>query len=700
MGMTFTPVGSGTETQKTASPRGLNFTAVGGDKSFDIKTAQGSFRALRAGLLKREEDGRLGPEGRNVLDLVNSRAVVEGGLGAFVQGLAMNGSDEAIAGITSALGGGDELVKAINQFRSEQKLPALSRYDANLARERVGLKDYAKENLGKDLLYGTLGALVPMLYPPLAKAKLLGQMGIGAGAGGLSGFLNAEGGFQNRLDAAKAPAIISGALPVPLAGAGKVLGAGYRALTKPSVSKMGLSQGDDAVRQAIVDDVGSLDEATKILREARQAGKPMALADLGDNTRGVFDAAHLLPGEGKRKISGFLRDRDDGILSRMTSDLKLAFGKRGRFFDEFKSMKDARAIKGGKIYDRANKKIIPMTRELTELFQTPSMRNAIEKAREIAGDNQVKLPDLSIDDAGRLVDASGDLVSGVQTQFLHYIKMGLDDVVFSAVPSAGIGQAQKGASQGVRHKLLDIMDANNTTYKVARNYWAGETASMNAMQLGRKFLTDDIDELGAAVANMGKGELDAFRIGAMQGLMDNIERQISTGSVANNVLKTQRNRSLIRQTFPKTEAGTTAYNRFLNNLGREIDMKRTSAQVLGNSATMARKEAVDNLRAGATRALPPTSITEAVMGLLRKNVAQLSDEQLRAATSRIADLMSDGGEEATARIMRELGDPSRAKKLVEFLKVAPPLVAKGVTNPVTMGNIVGSNTPSMNLLDF
>jgi hypothetical protein len=667
-------------------------------------SAESSLRSLEAALIQQDKTVGLKPGGggEKALRLIQSPSVSKRGLGAFLDGLlGGGGADEVIAGIRDMFGEGDDLVKAINEYRANvQKQPEINRYAANLAEQRKNLKDYEKENPAKALSYRTLGALVPMLYPPVAKAKLGGQVLMGAGAGGVSGFLNAEGGFENRLNAAVVPAAISGALPVPLAGAGKVLGAGYRALTKPSVRKMGLSQGDDAVRQAIIDDVGSLEEATKILREARQAGKPMALADLGDNTRGVFDAAHLLPGEGKRKISGFLRDRDNGILDRMTNDLKLAFGKRGRFFDEFKSMKDARARKGGKFYDVANKKIIPMSRELTELFQTPSMRNAIEKAREIAADQQVKLPDLSINDAGRLVDASGDLVSGVQTQFLHYIKMGLDDVVFSAVPSAGIGQAQKGAIQGVRHKLLDIMDANNTTYKVARNYWAGETASMNAMQLGRKFLTDDIDELGAAVAQMGKGEMDAFRIGAMQGLMDNIERQISTGGVAHNLLKTQRNRSLIRQTFPKTEAGTKAYNRFISNLSREIDMKRTSAQVLGNSATMARKEAVDNLRAGATRALPPTSITEAVMGALRKNVAELSDEQLRAATSRIADLMSDGGEGATARIMRELGDPSRAKKFVELLKVAPPLVAKGVTNPVTMGNIVGSNTPSMNLLDF
>lgn len=667
-------------------------------------SAESSLRSLEAALIQQDKTVGLKPGGggEKALRLIQSPSVSKRGLGAFLDGLlGGGGGDEVIAGIRDMFGEGDDLVKAINEYRvKQQKQPPINRYTANLAQQRKNLKGYAKENPAKAAGYGALGALAPMFIPPVAKAKLGGQMMMGGGAGGLSGFLRAEGGFENRLNAALAPAAISGVLPLPLSGAGKVIGAGYRALAKPSVKKMGLSQGDDAVRQAIIDDVGSLDEATKILREARQAGKPMTLADLGDNTRGVLDAAHLLPGEGKRKISGFLRDRDDGILSRMTNDLKLAFGKRGRFFDEFKSMKDDRAIKGGKLYKRAETKIIPMTRELTELFETPAMRSAIEKAREIAGNKQVKLPDFSINEAGRLVNEAGLVVSGVPTQFLHYLKMGLDDVVFSAVPTAGIGQAQKGAIQGVRHKLLDIMDANNTTYKVARNYWAGEAASMNAMQLGRKFLTSDIDELGAAVANMGKGEIDAFRIGAMQGLMDNIERQISTGGVAHNVLKTQRNRSLIRQTFPKTEAGTKAYNRFINNLEREIDMKRTSAQVGGNSATTARQEAVANLRASATRALPPTSVTELVMGFLRKNVAELSDAQLRSATSRIADLMTDGGEEATAKIMKDLATPSGAKRIMELIKVAPPIVAKGITNPVTMGNIVGSNTPSTNLLDF
>lgn len=667
-------------------------------------SAESSLRSLEAALIQQDKTVGLKPGGggEKALRLIQSPSVSKRGLGAFLDGLlGGGGADEVIAGIKDMFGEGDDLVKAINQYRVKtQKQPEIDRYTANLALERKNLKDYEKKNPMRSLGYESVGALAPAFIPGLGKVKLGGQMMLGAGAGGLSGFLNAEGGFENRLNAAIAPAAISGALPVPLRGAAKVIGAGYRALIKPSTRKMGMNQGDDAVRKAIIDDVGSLDEATRILREARQAGKPMSLADLGDNTRGVFDAARLLPGEGKSKITGFLTDRDSGIVQRMTNDLKLAFGNRGRFFPEFNSMKATRAARGGKIYDRANKKIIPMTRELTELFKTPAMKNALEKARDIAGNNQVKLPDLSINDAGQLVDAAGGVVAGVQTKFLHYLKMGLDDTVFSAVPSQGIGQTQKAAIQNVRHKLLGVMDENNTTYRVARNYWAGETAAMNAMQRGRKFLTDDIDELGADVARMGKSELEAFRIGAMQGLMDNIERQISTGSVANNLLKTERNRKLIRQTFPGGEAGTKAYNKFITNLGREIDLKRTSSQVLGNSATAARQEAVANLRAGASRQLPPSGPMDLVMRLLRKNADDLSDEQLRAATSRIADIMTDASDEATRKIMSDLASPSGAKRVLEFIKEVPPVAAASVTNPVTVGNIVGANTPSMNLLDF
>ena len=497
--------------QKTNTGEKPGVKVTYADPPADIKSAEGSLRALEKNLIARQKAGAMKPGSKTekLLSLIQSGPVLKEGLGAFVQGLSANFSDEGIASLTSILGYGDDLTKAINEFRSSNQLPPISSYDANLARERKGIKEYSAEYPIRSAAYGIGGALVPSLIPGIGQANLARATLTALGTGAMTGFGAGEGREDRQSQSIMGGGISALATPA-MRGAGKVLGAGWRAATKPGAIGRGQDQATEMVRRSLADDAleDGISPADKIAK-ASADGKPMALGDVGPNTRGVLDAAHIMPGPGKAIIKKFLVDRDAGVIPRMTEDLRRAFGKNGRFFSEFKSMSQERATRGGKIYDRANKKTIPMSNDLVELFKRPAMRDAIKKGEEIAANNGVIMPRLSIDKLGRLVDDGGDAVTGVQTQFLHYLKMGLDDSIYSSVPSAGIGRAQKAGIQNVRHALLDIMDEANPTYRVARNYWAGKEASMGAMKRGREFLKADIDELGDDISKMGKGELDA-----------------------------------------------------------------------------------------------------------------------------------------------------------------------------------------------
>jgi hypothetical protein len=135
---------------------------------------------------------------------------------------------------------------------------------------------------------------------------------------------------------------------------------------------------------------------------------------------------------------------------------------------------------------------------------------------------------------------------------------------------------------------LNFIDRNNAAYKRARNYWAGETSAMDAMQMGRNFLRLDEDELAADIRKMSKSEKEAFRLGAMQNVLDRMGGaqmgETVTGAVGNparDLIKNPRTVRLLGLTFDDK----TVFNRFINRLEDETEMRLTSAQVLRGSQT-------------------------------------------------------------------------------------------------------------------
>jgi len=656
--------------------------------------AQVSLNALEAQL---SAAPKLNSNGRRLLELIRSGPVLEEGAGAFADGLLLNFSDEIIGGVVSILGSNDELTGLINQYRTAKKQSPLSSYDVATAMERRGRQKYREEYPLRAAGYELGGALVPSFIPGVGQANLGRAVATAAASGAASGI-----GASEKNENILTDAVVGGTTGGLTAGAlnqiQKLAGAGYRSLTQPGAASRGRSQADEMMREAIGADTGSMVTASGRMADAAASGKPMTLADIGPNTRGLVDAANLVPGEARKKIYDFLRRRDAGQVERLTADLQSAFGPRARFFPEFNAMKAARARQGNKLYGVANKRNIPVTDELLSVMGRPSVQRAIDRAKELAAEDGIKLPAIRIDEnTGRLVDSVGDAVTDVQTQFLHYVKMGLDDVVFVAKsPAGGLGPTAANKVGNTRMQLLEIMDAANPMYKRARDRWAGETAAMNSMKSGRNFLREDIDELADGISKMSKSEKEAFRVGAMQGLMDRIEASVDTANIARNLLKTERNKKLIRLTFDQGEKGTRSFNNFINRLSDEVEMKVTSSQVLGNSATQARKVAYDRLVDGARRQVPQGGgVTDFIVRALRSGAKDLEERQIQSAADRIATVMTQGDPAQVGRIMRQLEPPGGVQRLLEGLRDLLPATARTATSPYTVGVMTGGAAPNI-----
>ena len=664
---------------------------------------------LRDVLRIAEQDRTITPDGQKMLKDLDTESWTTGGFGQFLQGLTLNFSDSAIASIKSIFKTEPmEIASKIGAMNPDRPAPT-SRQVAG-AMEEIGLKEYAAQNPVTAATANIGGAILPSLVSKRSPIGLPAQMGLAGAVGFTSGVGESEAelfspeSFKSGGGSAALGVGITAALkPVSL-----VVGNVYKSLVKSifdNPQRLGTDEARQLVKQALVSDVGGIDEAIQFILKSKN--KPYALADIGPNTQAYLDAAASIPGPGKQVAKDFLEKRDKGILARLTSDLQVAFGSRAAFFDEFAALKTARSELGGKLYDRALQKDVPINAKLTELFERPSVQAAYDEAITIAKEKGVKLPNVKIVD-GKLQTESGNPITEINTTFLHYMKMGLDDVLnVSKNPIKGVGPTKLLGMKQTRIDFLNEIDAANPRYKTARQFWAGDTAVLDAMQEGRTVFNkkaSDVDILLNDVKTMSKSELEGLRIGVMQNLLDQLGGAQTAetvmgaaGNPALKILQNNKNLRIIRETFPKDEAGDKAYSVFIKNLTDEVQMKGTSKIVLQGSQTAQRQQAIADVKAGgqAMREMPMMSFQSIIQRALQRDLGQLGDAQTRAVANELTRILTAQDPKKLAKIAKELS----GRSIYDIAsKDAPELLAalgRATIGPYAVGSMSGNVGPNI-----
>jgi len=622
-----------------------------------------------------------------------------------LQGLSLNFSENVTGALKSYFSSAPtDVAKQLGVGADTQPSPR----DVSVEMERIKLADTARESPGTSLGANILGAMVPSLVTRKATPGLAENIGTAAA----SGFFSGMGASDKEIfspEAVKEGALGSGLALVTLPVSKVVqMGGGtvYRGIVKSmfdNPQRLGVDEARTLIKQALVSDVGGVDDAIRSVLEKK--GKPYALADIGPNTRAYLDAANTIPGPSKQRAKTFLEDRDKGVLSRLTSDLQVAFGSKAAFFDEFNALKTARADLGGKLYSRALEKDVPVTPELTNLFKRPSVQGAYDRAVRIANEEGIKLPDVKVVN-GKLQTADGKDVTDISTTFLHYMKMGLDDVVFTGKnPTSGIGATELGKVKGTRIAFLDLLDKANPTYKNARRVWASDTAVMDAMEEGRTALNKqpkDVDILLDDMKTMTKSEIEGLRLGVMQNLLDRLGGAQTaqtvvgpTGNPALKIINDPKNLRILRATFPKDEAGDKAFERFMKNMKSEVEMKSTSRQVLQGSQTAERTQAIQDVRAGgqALREMPAMSIQGILARALQRDYAQLGDAQTRAVADEMTRILTTTDPKKLARLSKELGSRSLYDVISKDVPELLPALGRAALGPFAIGSLSGGVVP-------
>jgi len=666
---------------------------------------------LRDELEIAKSEGKITDSGTKMLEQLNTKSFTTGGFGQFLQGLSFNFSENVTGALKSYLTPGpDEISKQLKLGAPDK--PAPSPTDVAIQMERIGLSEYAKESPAKSISANIAGSAVPALVTKKPVTSFPAQMGLAGAAGFTAGLGESEAELfspESLKSGGIGTATSLAVLPIAK-GLGMGAGAVYRGVVKSIFSnpqRIGTDEARGLIKQALINDKGGVDEAIQFVLE--QKGKPYSIADVGPNTRAYLDAANTIPGPGKKQAQEFLQNRDKGVLSRLTSDLQVAFGSKAAFFDEFNALKDARSDLGGKLYERALQQDVPVTPELTNLFNRPSVQDAYNRAINIAKEEGIKLPNVKIVD-GKLQTLDGNDVTKINTTFLHYMKMGLDDVVFTGKsPTSGIGSTELGKIKGTRIQFLDQLDAANPTYKNARRVWASDTAVMDAMEEGRTALNKqpkDVDVLLSDMKTMTKSELEGLRLGVMQNLLDRLGGAQTaatvvgpTGNPALKIINDPKNLRVLRATFPKDEAGDKTFEQFMKNMKSEVEMKSTSKQVLQGAQTAERTQAISDVKAGgqAVRELPAMSVQGILMRALQRDYSQLGDAQTRAVADEMTRILTTTATDPKKlqKISKQLAGRSVYDVISKDIPELLPALGRATLGPFAIGSMSGNVAPNI-----
>jgi hypothetical protein len=196
---------------------------------------------------------------------------------------------------------------------------------------------------------------------------------------------------------------------------------------------------------------------------------------------------------------------------------------------------------------------------------------------------------------------------------------------------------------------------------------------------------------------MSKSEVEAFRTGVLNNLMKKLEDAVydpqrGTGAnLAQRLIRNETSRKLLRLTFPQDARGQKKFNKFMENLQDEIELKTTSSIVVGNSATASRQEAVSVLKGlvepGDVQNLSPVGL---MFSVIKADYPELAREAQESAAKELARILTTTNPQALRKIAKEIEDKGTFQGIVKkYIPKAGTEVARTLAAPRLIGTEIG-----------
>lgn len=359
--------------------------------------------------------------------------------------------------------------------------------------------------------------------PGAGTAMGLGQRtaqaaGSGAGYGFISGL-----GASNESDAidilndAARSSLIGGTLGGVSQPTMSVLGAaGRQATARMSPTAAGTYAQQKVAEALIRDKPENLAPSALNMAQARllKLGPEARIADVGGkSTRNLLDVQATLPGTTAEAVERAIRERQVGRAGRLMAGADEALGTQNAQFtqsiDNFSNQRFAASRPYYAAIDQSTATV------------NNSIFDALSKSKGVQGSAEL----LFRTKTGQVIDLSklkpGD---SVPMNVLDSLKQSLYDTS-TELRRAG-SNAQAEAYDKVRIQLVKQLEdqapkiGGQSAYTMAMKTWAGPSQMMDAAEIGRKVMKGDILDIQQATKNLSSSEIDAFRIGVLQGLRE------------------------------------------------------------------------------------------------------------------------------------------------------------------------------------
>ncbi len=448
--------------------------------------------------------------------------------------------------------------------------------------------------------------------------------------------------------------------------------------------------------QAAQDDGVTPDQIISKMRELGPQSTPVdAVSALttkgGANVRQLAEEAAATPGAAQSKAAAVLEGRADSAPGRINQAVKAATGAQGDVHGEAADLMAQRSAHAAPMYQKALSGELQPDARLQAFLNDPVFQSGLARGQEIARlDALAKNVPFNAADFASLkstpaeeipspiVDASGKplattTVPGqapiVSMRAADAAKRGLDDMVEQyRDPTTGrLVLDQRGkALNDVRSSFVNYLDQANPDYAAARAAWSGPSQSLDALNMGRRALSNDPEVTTGIVGKLSPNDRQFFLSGVTRALQDKIASAQDGADVTRKIF----GNSLIRNKVAAAFDDPEAFANFEKQMQSEAQYAATRNEVLKGSQTARRM-------IGANQADFATPVNH----LIRGDIGSATRSGL-GAISQWAMTPSAKQMEAQGNLLFEQNPDVLAKA---FARAKPGAVQRTIGNALTNG---------------
>jgi hypothetical protein len=538
-----------------------------------------------------------------------------------------------------------------------------------------------------------------------AGARALGLTGKNLGARALtSGVTNAtisaadaSARSGNPTDIATAGGI-GGAIgtAIPIVGAGinalgraakDTVGPRINALFRPTAEaerRVGTAVGID---RANAPTLGAADEASAKLNQQSVLNVDRG----GETTRALARSAANTDPEARALIEKTASDRFSGQGERARSFIDRITGGAVDDVTAQERLKSAARAANKPAYDRAMQSPAALDMwddEFAELTTSPAVRAAVRRATTTGADRAVAEGVVPIRNPfkevkGKIELSAPDDPSARPTlEFWNAVKIQLDDQIGIAQRAGAKGRASD--LIGLKKRLVAKLDAAVPEYKSARAGAAAFFDAEDALDAGKKFVTQNRKNLdvAAALKQMAPAERTTFAVGFAGQLKEQIKQSGDRTNVINKLFGSEQSREKIRMAL-----GPKAFGEFEQFVKVEntMDMLRSA---MGNSTTS--RQLVELGLAGSagvgTGLYTGDWKTGLAAGLVAAAGRRYSGAQNVKITKRVAELLLSDDPQDIQRLVTLASQNKQAARAVTLMQ---DIVARSTANLSLTGGQAG-----------